>query len=175
MADDENPLDIHELVIASDVQIRDAAKRELDVRLVPWNSPIDTLQGRELLERGAFAGTDPSSVLLMGPSHEARIGMNQAGQPQFIRVPAGKGIAIDEREDAAYATFRVSKTQTGDEILALAEDGIVGGVSIEFSEVPGGSVIETRNGRRTKIHRRVQLTGLSTTHRPAYKEAVVTI
>jgi hypothetical protein len=80
---------------------------------------------------------------------------------------------LDSREDGQYATFRVAKTARGDEVLALADDGIASGVSVEFREVPGGTVTETRSGRRTKVHNRVHLTGASTTYRPAYQDAVV--
>ena len=57
-------------------------------------------------------------------------------------------------------------------MLALALDGIVTGVSIEFVEVPGGTVAETRAGRAPS-HRRVRLTGASTTSKPAYLGAEV--
>lgn len=170
--------EIRELSTDSDIQVRDAAKRELDARLLRWDVPIDTTAGRELFARGAFAETDPSKVRLMGLSHEVRLGLRQDGQtPKLVRIPTGKGVALEERDDGPYMTFRVAKTQAGDEILALAEDGLVSGVSIEFSEVPGGSVVETRSGRRTTVHKRVLLQGVSTTDQPAYGEhsAVVAV
>lgn len=157
-------------VDASEVQVRDLARRELDIRIVPWNVAIDTIQGREQFARGAFTGTDPGSVLLMGPEHEARFGMGQDGRPVLTRVPTGKAIALDDRPDGQHATFRVARTAAGDEQLALAAEGIVTGASVEFSELSGGTSIEQINGRRVRTHNRARLHGVSTTYRPAYGE-----
>ena len=154
----------------AEIQVRDAAKRELDIRLVPWNVSVETLDGSEEFRRGAFADSNPDRVLLMGLEHEAHIGIGQNGQPVMTRRPTGKATRIEEREDGAYGTFRVAKTAAGDEQLALAADGIVNGASIEFVEVPGGTDYSKHNGRRRKVHNRVDLRGVSTTYRPAYGE-----
>lgn len=161
------------IVVPAEVQVRDLAKREIDMRIMPFDTVIETTIGPEEFRRGAFEGTDASGLLLMGPEHRAELGLGQTGEPVMVRVPTGKGVSIEERDDAAYATFRVAKTAAGDEQLALAAEGIVGGVSVEFGEVPGGTSVEQRNGRRTRVHRRVNLTGVSTTYRPAYKAAQV--
>jgi phage head maturation protease len=122
----------------------DVAKREIDMRLLPWDHQIDTLQGPELFRQGAFEGTNLNKVLLYGPNHEARFGLGQDGQPSLTRVPIGKAIALSEPEDGPHATFRVARTAAGDEALALAADGIVTGVSVEFRQIAGGTDIETR-------------------------------
>ena len=169
----ESALPIRTLATDSEITVRNAAKRELDVRLVKWGQVISTMNGLEMFSRGAFADTVPGNVRLMGLEHEASIGLGQNGEPQMIRIPVGKGMSLDERDDAAYMTFRVAQTARGDEVLALAQEGIASGVSIEFAEVPNGSPIETRSGRRLKNHQRVRLTGASTTYQPAYEDAVV--
>lgn len=154
------------------VEVRDLAKREIDVRIVPWNTAIETVQGRELFEPGAFDGIDAGRVLLYPANHEVRMGLGQDGRVKPVRpAPAGKGLRLWNGQDGGYGTFRVARTQAGDEILALAADGIVTGISAEFSEVPGGSAVESRDGRRTRIHRRVALSGISPTPTPAYAEA----
>lgn len=153
------------------IHVRDLAKREIDMRLLRWGQVINTNIGPEEFTRGAFAETDPSSVLLMGLEHEVHFGLAQDGQtPKLTRHPVGKAMRVSEEADGPHATFRVAKTQRGDEVLALAEEGIVTGVSIEFSELPGGSRIESRQGRRTTVHNRVKLNAVSTTYRPAYGE-----
>lgn len=154
----------------SDVQVRDAAKREIEVRLLPWDTTIETSSGPEEFRRGATAGTAPDSVLLMGLEHEAHMGLGQNGQPVLTRRPAGRSTAVWEAADGPHVTFRVARTQAGDELLALAEDRIVRGVSVEFKEVPGGTSSINRNGRRVRVHNRVALTGASMTYRPAYGE-----
>lgn len=159
--------------VDSVIEVRNLAKRELDVRLVPWGRVIETTNGLEMFERGAFADAVPSQVLLMGLEHEAHMGLGQSGEPIMTRHPVGKATELDDREDAQYATFKVAKTNRGDEVLALAEEGIASGVSVEFGLVPGGTETRTQRGRRLSVHKRARLTGASTTYRPAYEEAVV--
>ena len=158
--------------LVGDIQVRDMAKRELDVRILPWDTVIQTSKGTEEFRRGAFDHVQPENVLLMGLEHEAHFGIGQGGEPVLTRHPVGKGKygSYENRPDGPHMTFRVAGTQRGDEVLALAAEGIVRHVSAEFLEVPGGTLIERRNGRRHKVHTRADLVGLSTTYRPAYGE-----
>ena len=160
-------------LVDAEIEVRSAAKRELDVRVVPWGVSIDTLQGREMFARGAFEGTDPDGVMLMGVEHEAHFGLGQDGRPVLTRHVTGKAIALDDREDGQHATFRVARTQAGDEILALAADKIIKGVSVEFTEIPNGTEVSSVNGRRTRVHNRARLAGVSPTYRPAYADAAI--
>ena len=156
------------------VQVRDLAKREVDFRIMPWDRQIDTNSGPELFVRGAFEGTDPSKVKLMDIEHAAHFGLGQDGQPILTRRPIGKGLSIEERDDGAYMTVRVAATAAGDEYLSLASEGVVDGVSIEFDpRIADGTTVEVRNGRRVQIRRKVKLTAISPTYRPAYAEAQV--
>jgi HK97 family phage major capsid protein len=155
------------------VQVRDATKRELDIRLLSWGEVINTQHGTEEFSRGAFDVADPSRVRLMGMEHAAQFGVGQDGKPVLVRVPTGKGIAFEDRDDGPHMTFRVAKTSAGDDQLALATEGIVTGASVEFNEVPGGTVTEKRGTRRHRRHVRVDLSGLTTTYRPAYTGGAV--
>ncbi len=152
----------------SDVIVRDAAKRELEVRLLPWDTTIETTAGPEMFARGAVAGTPDDGVMLMGMEHEAKIGLGQQGQPVMTRHAVGRSIKVWEADDGPRTVFKVGRTSSGDDLLALAEDGIVRGVSVEFRTVPGGSTKVKRGGRSVTVHNRVQLTGASMTYRPAY-------
>lgn len=136
-----------------ELSVRSADDRELDMRIVPWDVIVDTAEGPEMFERGAFEGTDPSTVVL---------------QLEHENPAAGVGTAIEERDDAAYMTARASAITRGDEILTLARDRVTRGVSISFQRVPGGTRTEWRNGRRVSVHSRVRLRAVSTTWRPAY-------
>lgn len=156
--------------VEADIQVRDVARRELEVRLVPWNKTIETVQGLEEFRRGALAGTPDDGIILHGLEHEATFGIGQAGEPRLTRQAAGRSIKVWEADDGGRAILKVGRTQKGDELLALAEDRIVRGVSVEFSEVPGGTSIETRGGRRVRVHNRVALSGVSMVNRPAYGE-----
>ena len=142
----------------AEIEVRDVSKREIGVRIVPWDTVIDTAQGAEEFKRGAFEGTDPAKVVL---------------RMDHQNPPAGIGLSLEEREDAAYMVFRVSKTQRGDEILTLAADGVAKGASVGFMERAGGTTIETRSGRRVRVHRKTDLREVSTTWMPAYPQAEV--
>ena len=100
--------------------------------LLPWGVPARVVdQGRlvtETFERGALAGTDPSRV----PLTAAHPRDNQT-------LPIGVTVELEERADAAWGAWRVSDTMLGNEVLALARDGVPLGLSIGFAEVPGGS------------------------------------
>lgn len=160
------------ITVDSEVTVRNLAKREIDVRLAPFDTVINTIQGPEVIVRGAFADIDPAKVLLMGLEHEVHLGLGQDGRVVPTRRPAGKALAIEERDDGGYATFRVAKTAQGDEILALAEEGVVSGVSVEM-----GRNVRTRssthNGRRVTTIEWSDLRAASPTYQPAYAEARV--
>ena len=145
------------------VQVRSEAKRELDIRIVPWDTVISHELGAEMFARGAFTSVDPEKVLLKAPDTEG----NHRGPV------TGRGIAAEERADGQYMTFRVSRTQAGDEQIALAADGVVRGASIGFYEVPGGTTAQRVEGRRVMVHGRVGLDHVITTWRPAYQQAAV--
>jgi phage head maturation protease len=172
---DEPVIDNIPHIVQTDGQIsvRSVTKREIDVRLLPWGTTIETIDGLEEFQRGALADAAPDSLLLMGLEHEAHMGLGQNGQPKLTRRPQGRSKAVWEADDGPYATFGVARTQAGDELLALAEDRIVTGVSVEFMQVPGGTVVQTRGGRRVRVHQRVRATGASLTYQPAYEQAAV--
>jgi HK97 family phage prohead protease len=82
----------------------------------------------ETFERGALADTDPAKVPLMR-THPRDPGT----------LPIGVTVELEDRADAAWGSWRVSKTALGDEVLELARDGVPLSLSIGFAEVPGGS------------------------------------
>jgi uncharacterized protein len=80
----------------------------------------------ETFERGALAGTDPARVPLTA-THPRDAGT----------LPIGVTVELEERADAAWGAWRVSDTMIGNEVLALAADGVPLGLSVGFHEVPG--------------------------------------
>ena len=159
-------------VVPAEVTVRSLAKREVDMRIVPFDTTVETVIGPEMFARGSFQEIDPSKVLLMGLEHEAHIGLSQDGKPMLVRRPIGKGTALSESDDGAHMTFRVAQTPAGDEYLALASEGVVSGASVEIGKNARVSV-ETRSGRRTSVVRWADLRAVSPTYRPAYAEAGV--
>ena len=163
---------LRSLVFEANVSVRNLTKRELDVSIAPFGQSIETMSGPEEIEFGAFRGSDPSKVLLMGLEHEVHLGLSQDGKVIPVRRPIGKALSIEERSDGAYATFRVAKTASGDEILALADEGVVTGVSIEMGR-NARTRTEKRQGRRTTVVEFADLRAVSPTYHPAYAEARV--
>ena len=163
---------LRSITVESEVTIRNLAKREIDVRLAPFNRVIETIGGPEVILPGAFRDVNPDDVYLMGLEHEVHLGLGQDGRVVPTRRPTGKALKVEEREDGGYATFRVAKTASGDEILGLIDDGVIRAVSIEM----GGNArtrIEKQNGRRVSAVEWADLRAASPTYRPAYVEASV--
>jgi len=163
---------LNTITVDSEVTVRNLAKREVDVRLAPFDVVINTIGGPEVITRGAFAGMAPDSMLLMGLEHEVHIGIGQDGRPIPVRRPMGRSMAVEEREDGGYATFRVAKTAAGDEFLALAEEKVVRGISIEMGKNMR-TRSEMRNSRRTTVVEWADARAASPTYQPAYAEANV--
>jgi HK97 family phage prohead protease len=106
--------------------------RTIEGALLPWGVEARVLdRGRlvvEMFERGALADADP-----------ARVPLTATHPRDNQTLPIGVTVELEERADAAYGAWRVSKTALGDEVLALAVDGVPLGLSVGFLEVAGGS------------------------------------
>jgi HK97 family phage major capsid protein len=178
IADKAFGVDVSDLAIPthiefeSEVKVRNLAKREVDVRLAPFDVMIESIVGPEVMARGAFADMVPDSMLLMGLEHEVHLGVGQDGRVIPTRRPMGRSISIEEREDGGYATFRVAKTPSGDEFLALADDGVIRGVSVEIGK-NARIRSEIRAGRRTNVIQFADARAASPTYQPAYAEAEI--
>jgi uncharacterized protein len=132
--------------------------------LLPWGVPAQVLdQGRlvtETFERGALAGTDPGRVPLTA-THPRDAGT----------LPIGVTVELEERAEAAWGAWRVSDTMLGNEVLALARDGVPLGLSVGFAEVPGGSRWSPDRSRVTRT--RAALDHVAVVRVPAYLGAGV--
>jgi HK97 family phage prohead protease len=132
--------------------------------LLPWGVRARVVdQGRlvtETFERGALAGTDPSRVPLTA-THPRDAGT----------LPIGVTVELEERADAAWGAWRVIDTLLGNEVLALARDGVPLGLSIGFAEVPGGTRWSADRQRVTRT--RAALDHVAVVRVPAYAGAGV--
>ncbi len=119
-------------VYAGALHVRDGDGRVLFGALLPWGTEAQVMdRGRlvtETFQRGALHGTDPAAVPVM--ARHPRDGET---------LPIGVSVEVEERADAAWWAGRISATALGDEVLALARDGVPLGLSVGFVEVPGGS------------------------------------
>jgi hypothetical protein len=129
----------------ADLSVRSEDERLVDLRIVPWGVIGNTRDGPERFRRGAFRGTKPEDVALeaIGP-HGIEPGV----------ALAGRGVALEDREDGMYGTFRVSRTRAGDELLELARDGVYRAASVVFEPVKSRSadgVIERELARMVRV------------------------
>jgi Escherichia/Staphylococcus phage prohead protease len=156
---------IHVRHLTSTLQLRDDGDgRTLHGALLPWGVEARVVdRGRmvtETFERGALAATDPARVPLTA-THPRDAGT----------LPIGRTLAIEDRADAAWGEWLVSDTMLGNEVLALARDGVPLGLSIGFTEVEGGSRWSADRQRVTRT--RAALDHIAVVRVPAYVGAGV--
>jgi HK97 family phage prohead protease len=156
---------MHTRHFTSCLAIRDNGDgRTLVGPLLPWGQPARVVdRGRlvtETFERGALAGTDPARVPLTA-THPRDAGT----------LPIGVTVEREERADAAWGAWHVSDTMLGNEVLALARDGVPLGLSIGFAEVPGGTRWSADRQRVTRT--RAALDHVAVVRVPAYAGAGV--
>jgi HK97 family phage prohead protease len=147
------------------LHVRDGGDgRTIEGPLLPWGVEARVLdRGRMVIEtfqRGALAAADPARVPLTA-THPRD---NQS-------LPIGVTVELEERADAAWGAWRVSKTALGDEVLELARDGVPLGLSVGFLEVPGGSRWSPDRSRVTRT--RAALDHVAVVRVPAYAGAGV--
>jgi uncharacterized protein len=156
---------IHTRQFTSALAIRDGGDgRTLHGPVLPWGIEARVVDaGRlvtETFERGALAGTDPGRVPLTA-THPRDAGT----------LPIGRTLTIEDRADAAWGEWLVSDTMIGNEVLALARDGVPLGLSIGFAEVPGGS--RWSADRQRVVRTRAELDHIAVVRQPAYVGAGV--
>jgi HK97 family phage prohead protease len=132
--------------------------------LVPWGVEARVLdRGRlvvETFQRGALADADP-----------ARVPLTVKHPRDSQELPIGVTVELEERADAAWGAWHVSDTAVGNEVLALARDGVPLGLSVGFIEVAGGSRWSADRRRVTRT--RAQLDHVAAVRVPAYAGAGV--
>jgi HK97 family phage prohead protease len=156
---------IHVRQMTSTLQVRDGGDgRTLHGALLPWGTEARVVDaGRlvtETFERGALQGTEPARVPLTA------LHPRDAGT-----LPIGVMVEFEERADAAHGAWHVSDTMIGNEVLALARDGVPLGLSIGFEEVPGGNRWSVDRRRVTRT--RATLDHVAVVRVPAYAGAGV--
>jgi phage head maturation protease len=156
---------IHTRQYTSTLLVRDDGDgRTLHGALLPWGVEAQVYdRGRLVVEtftRGALAGADPGRIPLTA-THPRDAGT----------LPIGRTLSIDDRADAAWGEWLVSDTMIGNEVLALARDGVPLGLSIGFAEVAGGSRWSADRKRVTRT--RAALDHIAVVRQAAYVGAGV--
>lgn len=135
---------------ASEIEIRAGGDgRTIAGILVPYGEatrPDAGLPFVETFARGAFRRTvaERSDRIKVLVQHDSS------------RLAIGRSKLLREDTRGLYGELHVSQTQQGDEVLALARDGVVDAFSIGFSVPPGGDSYSTDRQVRTvtdaKLH-----------------------
>jgi HK97 family phage prohead protease len=132
--------------------------------VLPWDVEARVLdQGRlvtETFQRGALDTANAHRVPLTA-THPRDAGT----------LPIGRTLTIEDRADAAWGEWLVSDTMIGNEVLALARDGVPLGLSIGFEEVAGGNRWSPDRQRVTRT--RATLDHIAVVRVPAYQGAGV--
>lgn len=113
-----------ELVERSASIVPDGDGRTVRIRMVRWDTPARTPEGYvEAFTRGAFAGVDPTRVTIESSRHGGAL--------------VGRGVSIEELDDAGYLDARIARTAAGDELLTLIDEGVLRAASVVAAPLPG--------------------------------------
>lgn len=148
--------------VLADLEVRSDGRTVAGIA-VPFDSPADItdVQGSyiERFRFGAFART------IEQRSHRVKALV----QHDRRRMPLGRASLLREDAGGLYAELHISKTVEGDEVLELARDGALDGLSIGFRPVE-----DRWDTHRTEVERlAVRLDEVSLVAFPAYDDARV--
>lgn len=138
--------------------------RTLDGRLVPYNTVADVADPpsfapyREMFMPGAFERqlqTPGRDKVLLNFEHE-----------QGIRGTLGRAIELRDQQDGLHGSFTIRAGDDGDYALELVREGVLTGLSIEFS-----SKFKTVDGVRQR--HQAHLDKVALCRFPAYEDAQV--
>lgn len=130
-------------------------------RAVPYGETIEVVDSfgryRERFERGAFARSIAERL------HKVKLMV----QHDRSRLPIGRAVDLEERDDGLHGAFAVAATRDGDDALELVRSGTVDAFSIGFAPIrerdDDGVVVRTEAALRE-----VSLVGF-----PAYAGAAI--
>jgi HK97 family phage prohead protease len=131
-------------------------RREISGKIVPMGTGEigNTNMGGVVFEAGSIDIADVSKIKLLS-QHD-------------IKKPVGRMIAAETREDGIYATFKLSRSQQGQDSLIMAQEGLVSGLSV------GAEVIASKPSRDGHIVvTAAKLKEVSLVTEPAFKSAQV--
>ena len=131
-------------------------RREISGKIVPMGTGEigNTNLGAYTFAAGSIEIADPTKIKLLS-QHD-------------MKKPVGRMIAAETREDGIYATFRLSRSQSGSDALIMAAEGLVSGLSI------GAEIIASKPSRDGyTVVTAAKLKEVSLVTEPAFKSAEV--
>ena len=144
---------------ASALEVRHV-QRTIDLIAVPYN------EATEVLRRGRWVSESVAPEAFVGVHGDVTV--NRAHD---LENPLGRVTALKPKDPRGLrAVLRISRTASGDEVLELADDGLLS-ASVGFIPLAGGE--EWSADRRSVKVTRAQLAHIALTGDPAYKGARV--
>ena len=131
-------------------------RREISGKIVPMGTGEvgSTNMGGVVFEAGSIEIADPTKIKLLS-QHD-------------MKKPVGRMISAETRADGIYATFKLSRSQQGQDSLIMAQEGLVSGLSV------GAEVISSKPSRDGHIVvTAAKLKEVSLVTEPAFKSAQV--
>ncbi len=131
-------------------------RREISGKIVPMGTGEvgHTNLGGVVFEAGSIEIDDPSKIKLLS-QHD-------------MKKPVGRMVEATVRPDGIYATFKLSRSQSGSDALIMAQEGLVSGLSV------GAEVIASKPSRDGHIVvSAAKLKEVSLVTEPAFKSAQV--
>ena len=135
----------------------DAERRTIAGIVVPWRKVARSGMSRWRFERGSLRWAETSRVKL-NLNHDRKNAI-------------GKAIRLHNTEDGLEATFKVARGTDGDKALALAEDGVLDGFSIEVDFDDGDEWRSDPSDKQVRLVKRGRLAGVALTGFPAFDDA----
>lgn len=139
----------------------DLEARTVTGLLVPWNKVAASGWSKWLFKKDSLKWTDASRVKL-NREHDRR-------------TATGYAKKLWAKADGLYGTFKVARGERGDEMLILAEDGVLDGFSIEVDfESDGSSWARDPDDDMVRVVTSAFLSGCALTSAPAFDDARLT-
>lgn len=137
-------------------------KRTISGLVVPWNQVATDASG---MAKWRFRE---------GSLHAAQVGRVKLNLFHDRTRPIGKALRLVSTRQGLDATFRIARGEEGDQILSLAEDGVLDGFSIEphFGDEDGWEADESDRSVRNVKSARLSMVGLVPA--PAFDDARAT-
>lgn len=93
----------------------DRSRRTLSGLVLPWGKVAQNAFAKWRFKRGSLQWSDVSRVKLLRDHNPLN--------------PVGVALSLEDRSDGLYGTFAVARGSEGDQVLSLAEDGVLDGFS----------------------------------------------
>jgi phage head maturation protease len=131
-------------------------RRRIRLRLLTYGEVGQLDTGPELLEPGAFEGTDPARVTIEAGAH---------GGPLV-----GVGTSLEDVDGVPYLEATIARTSAGEELLELMRLGVLRAASIVYRPIRAAS---RRRADGVNVRSRVELVRVAVLERGAFPSAEV--